>query len=190
MPGLRDQPTQILVSMAADGNKDARDLLVQRLVPKLEAWARGRLPAYARRLKDTQDVVAEVLTRSVTKLEGFEEHGGGFLGYVQKGILNQVRTEVRRARTDPTVNDVPELPALERSALEELIDRDDLHRYERALGSLGAKDQELIRARVELNMTYQEVALHAGKPSSDAARMAVKRALGKLAQAMSHAHEP
>ena len=39
-------------------------------------------------------------------------------------------------------------------------------------------------ARLELDMSFQEIALHSGRPSADAARMAVKRAVRSLAKEM------
>ena len=57
-------------------------------------------------------------------------------------------------------------------------------RYEAALASLSDDDREAIVARVELGGTYEEVAIALGKPSADAARMAVGRALLKLAEGM------
>ena len=65
--------------------------------------------------------------------------------------------------------------------------------YEAALQRLPAGERELIIARVEMGLTYAELADAAGKPSADAARMAVTRALLRLA-AVSYthlrAHEP
>jgi RNA polymerase sigma-70 factor (ECF subfamily) len=57
-------------------------------------------------------------------------------------------------------------------------------RYEAALASLSDDDREAIVARVELGGTYEEVAAALGKPTADAARMAVGRALLRLAEAM------
>ena len=46
-------------------------------------------------------------------------------------------------------------------------------------------DREAIIARVELQQSYDEIAIALGKPSADAARMAVVRALKNLLKAMS-----
>jgi RNA polymerase sigma-70 factor (ECF subfamily) len=70
------------------------------------------------------------------------------------------------------------------SPLELAIGREALDRYEVALSQLGASDREAIIARIELGLTYDEVAAALGRPSPDAARKAVERALFRLAQAM------
>jgi DNA-directed RNA polymerase specialized sigma24 family protein len=45
-------------------------------------------------------------------------------------------------------------------------------------------EQEAIIGRLELQYTYDELAIALGKPSPDAARMAVTRALKRLAEEM------
>jgi DNA-directed RNA polymerase specialized sigma24 family protein len=73
----------------------------------------------------------------------------------------------------------------EPSPLEAALGAETFRRYEGALAQLSEPDQEGVIARLELGCSYQEVALLLGKPSEDAARMAVARALEKLATLMS-----
>jgi len=56
--------------------------------------------------------------------------------------------------------------------------------YERAFACLEEQEREAIVARLELGLTYGEIAQSLGKPSPDAARMAVGRALVRLAREM------
>ncbi len=67
---------------------------------------------------------------------------------------------------------------------ESALDPEKLERYEAALQALKPEDREAIIARVELGMSYADIALERGKPSSDAARMAVSRAVSRLAEKM------
>ena len=46
--------------------------------------------------------------------------------------------------------------------------------------------REAVIARVEMGLGYAEIARHLDKPSADAARMAVSRALVRLAREMGH----
>ena len=55
---------------------------------------------------------------------------------------------------------------------------------EAALSRLSTEEQEAIIGRVEMEYTYDELAKNLGKPSGDAARMAVTRALVRLAEEM------
>jgi RNA polymerase sigma-70 factor (ECF subfamily) len=52
---------------------------------------------------------------------------------------------------------------------------------------LSASDQEAIIGRIELGYDYGELAAALGKPSPAAARMAVRRALLRLAENMRNA---
>ena len=71
-----------------------------------------------------------------------------------------------------------------RSPLDEAIGRAAVERYERALATLRREDREAIVARVELGYTNDEIAELLGKPSANAARMMVERAIVKLGKAM------
>ena len=57
-----------------------------------------------------------------------------------------------------------------------------LDSYEAALAELREEEREAIIARVELDQSYAEVAAVLGKPSPEAARVAVYRALLRLAK--------
>ncbi len=64
------------------------------------------------------------------------------------------------------------------------IGRQTLERYERALSRLKPAERETVIARVELGLSFKEIATELGKPSPDAVRMAVNRSLLRLAQEM------
>ena len=70
------------------------------------------------------------------------------------------------------------------SPLEAAIGQETVERYESALMTLTADEREAIVARLELGLTHAELADAMGKPSADAARMAVARAMLRLARAM------
>ena len=72
------------------------------------------------------------------------------------------------------------------SPLEQAIGREAVERYEAALARLRAEDREAIVARIEMEMSYREAAAALNKPTEDAARMAVSRALVRLAKEMDH----
>jgi DNA-directed RNA polymerase specialized sigma24 family protein len=56
-------------------------------------------------------------------------------------------------------------------------------RYRAALDRLGARDRELIVAHVELDYTHEQLGCMIGR-SRNAARMALHRAIGRLARQM------
>src|SRR4029450_12368745 len=80
-----------------------------RSPPRLERWASGRLPTYARSLLDTVDLVQETLMRVVDGLEGVEVRGpGGFQAYVRQAVLNRIRDQIRWVRRRPGPDEIPE----------------------------------------------------------------------------------
>lgn len=177
-----------LLRLSKSGDQRARDELLGRYLPRLRRWAAGRLPMRARSLLDTGDLVQETLLKVLQGLERIEERGpGGFQAYVRQAVLNRIRDEVRWADRRPGPEGVPEsLPDASPSPLENAIGADLLGRYERALGTMSADDRELLLLRIEMDFDYAEIATMTGRPSRDAARMGVQRALGRLAEAMGH----
>ncbi len=63
-----------------------------------------------------------------------------------------------------------------------------IERYEAARGKLDPEDQRAINLRCEWGMNYDEVAQALGKPSANAARVAIHRALVRLAKEMARGH--
>ena len=64
--------------------------------------------------------------------------------------------------------------------LEEAIARESYERYGAALRRLRPADRRLVIGRIEMQWSYAEVGARFSKPSPDAARMAVHRALRRL----------
>jgi RNA polymerase sigma factor (sigma-70 family) len=178
-----------LVERARDGDDEALGRLCARYLPRLQRWAHGRLPSWARGALETQDLAQDTLMLAVRRLKYFEpRHEGAFQAYLRQTLLNRVRDEVRRGRrrghADPL--DSAE-PTRDPSPLEEAIGQETLDRYETALQRLRPQDREAIIARIEMGLEYTEVASALAKPSVAAAHMAVSRALVKLAKEMTRA---
>ena len=186
-PPLEDRSaadtTTRLMSRAQAGDTDALNDLFSRHVPLLSRWARGRLPGWARDLADTHDLVQETVLQTFKHMQGFESRGKGALrAYLRQALLNRVRNEIRRVSRRPAIEELDErAPSRESSPLQTAIRREQHERYEAALGRLRDSERELIVARLELGLTYEEMAEALGKPSWNAARMAVARALIRLA---------
>ena len=136
---------------------------------------------------DTDDLVQETVVRAVKRLDRFESrHEGALQAYLRQAIVNRIRDEVRRAKRSPAPAVLDDNQSdTGASPLEAAIGEEALQRYEAALARLRPEEREAIIARVEMDGSYQDVAQALGKPSADAARMAVSRALVRLAQEMS-----
>lgn len=175
-----------LLERFKQGDDKAVSLLVERSLPPLKRWARGRLPQWARGIDDTQDLVQDAIVRALPRLKTFEaRHPGALQAYLRQAITNHIRDEIRRVNTRPAPVELDDAHADSGpSPLEAAIGREGLERYEAGLRALRPADREAIIARLELQQSYEEVAIALGKPSADAARMAVKRALKALIDAM------
>jgi RNA polymerase sigma factor (sigma-70 family) len=177
-----------LVRRAHNGDQAAVDELFARYLPRLQRWAHGRLPAWARGSLDTHDLVQDTFMQVLKRLDQFEpRHEGAFQGYLRQALFNRVRDEIRRAQRQGTPDELdPDSPATDPSPLEEAIGQETLARYEAALARLKDDDREAIILRVELGYPYSDIVVALGKPSVAAAHMAVSRALVRLAQEMAH----
>jgi RNA polymerase sigma-70 factor (ECF subfamily) len=180
--------TRELLARAKSGDARARDQLLARYLPQLQRWASGRLPLYARSLLDTADLVQETLIRTMEGLDRVEVRGpGGFQAYVRQAVLNRIKDEVRWAARRQGQGAVPEdLRDPAPSPLENAIGAEVLERFESAFARLDDEDRELLHLRIELDFNYEEIAAMTGRPSRDAVRMAVQRALARLAEGMGH----
>lgn len=175
-----------LLARARSGDTIALNDLCARYLPRLQKWAHGRLPPWARGALDTHDLVQDALAQVIQRLEFFEpRHDGAFQAFLRTSLLNRIRDEMRRAHRRPTDVLASDRPADGPSPIEEAIGSEALARYEAALQRLKPSDREAIIARIELGLPYPEVAQALGKPSVAAAHVAVSRALLKLAKEMS-----
>jgi RNA polymerase sigma-70 factor (ECF subfamily) len=131
-------------------------------------------------------LVQDTLLHAFRKLDGFENRGEGALqAYLRTALMNRIRDELRRADRRPAPAPIDlSAPDPGESPLEAAVGAEVLAHYERVLATLSESDRELVVARVELGMTYAEIAEATHKPSIDAARMAVGRALLKLAEGL------
>ena len=100
--------------------------------------------------------------------------------------MNRIHDEIRRAGRRPQLDEITTaVPAEQTSPLEHAIGQEALGRYERALAQLGEVEREAVIARIELGFSYEEIAALVGKPSAGAARVAISRAVDKMARLMS-----
>jgi RNA polymerase sigma-70 factor (ECF subfamily) len=183
--------TRELLRLAKQGDRRATDQLIGRYLPRLRRWASGRLPMRARSLLDTADLVQETLLRVLQGFDRIEVRGpGGFQAYVRQAVLNRIKDELRWAALRPGPGHVPEsLPDRSPSPLEHAIGAEVLERYERALARLAEEDRELLHLWIELGFDYEEIAAMTERPSRDAARMSIRRALARLGEAMGDVRE-
>ncbi len=177
-----------LLARAHAGDREALELLFARYRQPLERWASGRLPAWARSASDTQDVVQDTLLNTFRNLGQFEpRREGAFQAYLRQSVMNQIRDRLRRTAARPQTAPLDEQDHPHPSSpLDDVLARETFERYEAALTKLSEDQREAIIGRFELGCSYDELAKAMAKPSADAVRKMVARALVHLAEEMKH----
>jgi RNA polymerase sigma-70 factor (ECF subfamily) len=180
------ESTLQLLARARTGDQSALESLFARYAGPLRRWTHGRLPRWARDVSDTPDLVQDVLLETFKRLEHFEPQSEVALqAYLRQAVMNRVRDELRKHRRRPGtveldsrhVDDAP-------SPLEAAVGEETMARYDEALQRLQESERDAIVGRVELGLSYEELAELLGKPSPDAARKSAQRALVRLAEEM------
>jgi|CXWL01.1.fsa_nt_gi RNA polymerase sigma-70 factor (ECF subfamily) len=177
----RLESTARLLQLVRIGDVDARERLCALYLPILRRWAAGRMPHQHRDLVDTADLTQITLIRVLSQIDNFQpRHEGAFLCYLRQALLNAIRDEIRRSTRRGGLGKV-EIEEDWRPLVAESIGLEALVEYEQALGRLDLDDREAVLLRFEFGFSFQEIAEATERPSADAARMAVKRALAALA---------
>jgi RNA polymerase sigma-70 factor (ECF subfamily) len=159
--------------------------LLERQLPDLLTWAHGRLPRRARRRLETGDLVQEAALGALLHLEECDlEHPGRVQAYLRQSIRHRIIDEIRRAdRVELGSEDGPDDAADRRPSPESgAIVSEERRRFRAALRRLDEDERILVVGRVDLELSYEELALATGRPTPDAARFATKRAVVKLAR--------
>jgi len=189
---LSPEATIELLVLVRHGDKAALDRLLERCIPALRRWARGRLPQSARGMMDTVDLVQDTVLSAMRRLDAFEaRHQGALQAYLRQAVMNRIRDIMRQRQRRPDQVPLPETLADEQmSPLDRVIGAENVARYEAAVQRLAPADREAIVGRIELEYSYAELAVALNKPTPDAARVAVTRAMKRLAEEMQRARRP
>jgi RNA polymerase sigma-70 factor (ECF subfamily) len=185
------ESTLNVLERAKAGDSAAARTLIERALPSVRRWAHGRLPRYARRGDDTEDVVQDVFLRTFRRIERFQHRTvGGLQAYLRQAVVNRVRDLIRgsKRRGIQTALDA-DPPDWKPSPLEAAILGQQLDRFLEGLQKLRPADRQVVIWRIELGYTADEIATKLGK-SRAAAGMTISRALTRLAKAMDLETDP
>jgi RNA polymerase sigma factor (sigma-70 family) len=180
-----------LLERVKAGDESAVGDLIDRVLPHLRRWARGRLPARARGMIETQDVIQETIIRAVRHIGRLDlREEGALQAYLRGALAHRFIDLYRKAARDPIETGLSSQAEDQApSPLEELIGTRAVQRYEAALAALSPTDRQAIVLRIELGWEYDEIATAMRKNGAAQARMMVSRALDRLAQGMGHVRE-
>jgi RNA polymerase sigma-70 factor (ECF subfamily) len=174
-----------LLAQAHIGDRMALGRLVGRCLPALTRWAHRRLPRWARTASDTTDLIQDAVLQTLRRGRTLDLRSRQALAaYLREAVRNRIRDEHRRfarrgnhdAPSDLLVDNAP-------SPLDRALTRETDARYRAAPARLSSPDRELIVAHVELDYTHEQLGCMTGR-SRNAARMALERAVRRLAELM------
>jgi RNA polymerase sigma-70 factor, ECF subfamily len=195
--GNEPESISALIVLAQGGDQAALDRLFQRCYPMIRRLAHGRLPARIRAEMDTPDLVQITFLRAWRGLEKFQSRWeDGWLVYLRRILFNYLRDEGRRARRLPDRETLPSddgpgaIESGARTPPEETALRDKIAAYRGALEQLSERERCAVVLRLEQGERYEAIAGRLGLPSSDAARMLVKRSVGKIADMLDPPGKP
>jgi len=174
--------SRTLLHRARAGDAGAIGRLLARSLPDLQRWAHRRLPQWARSAADTSDLIQDAVLGTLSRLDAFQPQGRRALAnYLRAAVRNRIADEHRRtARRVRGADTIESLPSNAASPLQLAMQDETERRYRTALAQLNARDQQLIVAHFELEYSHAQLGCMIGR-SPNAARMALARALGRLA---------
>ena len=110
---------------------------------------------------------------------------GGLQAYLRESVRNRIRDEIRVVSRRGVPEELPEgLVDESYSPLEQAILQERSERYLEGLRTLRPEERLAIIFRLEHRQSFAEIAERLGKPTPDAARMAVSRAMRRLGAAI------
>ena len=146
-PELSDLSTGVLLDRAKQGDGKARDALCHRYLPRLQRWARGRLPSDARGVLETDELVEKTRIETFKRDEAFDpEQSRAFLGYVRGSVDRRIVDEIRKVGRRPAAEETAYRVADPGpSPLAGPLDSEKSVLYEKAFARLELTDQAAIR---------------------------------------------
>ena len=177
--------TEALVIRAKVGDRSAENEIVRRNLPRLRRFAHGRLPSRVRHGCDTEDIVQDSLLHTLQRISSFDTtRPGGLQAYLRVAIQNRVRDECRRRLPIGSSEELADVIDKAPSPFDKASEKEIAERQQAALEQLRPADRALLMARIEMGYDYKQLARLFGKPTPDAARVAVHRALRRLVAAV------
>jgi RNA polymerase sigma-70 factor (ECF subfamily) len=172
---LRENPgqnTEFLVSKAKAGSQLAWERLYQQYRRMLIAHVRVRIPGFARRRFDAEDVLQIAFTKAWERIASFEYRSvGSFRGWLTQIVVHAFENELRRPRAERTgTGAAPPLDDLSDPDAEPDLDRRLMDMLEAMRGLDEADRDILIQHHVE-GMSFEAIAFNLGCPRQAAQKL-------------------
>lgn len=163
-----------LVRQAKAGDSAAFGLLFDTYYDKIFRFVYYKV--FSKEL--AEDITSDVFYKALTRLPSFDADKGLFASWLYRIARNAVIDHYRTNHTTETIDDAFDIGIDERTP--EVLDAiADLNKVSEYLGTLNAKQREIITLRVWEEMSYREIAEIVGG-SEDSVKMAFSRGIREL----------
>ena len=181
---LRKNPaghTQFLVAKAREGSDTAWSEIYRRYRVMLEVKVRSKIPGFARRRFDAEDVLQSAFSKAWDRIDSFEWDGeGSFRGWLYRLVINEFKNQLRSAeRSHVRVDGVHDGGELEQVADREEGLEDSRIELLEQMGKLDEEDHEVISMRSFEGLTWDEIG-EVLDCSRDQAQARYQRAIARL----------
>jgi len=175
------------IASASGGDRASLEILLERFLPDLRAFARLHMGPLAQQ-EASGDIVQSVCRQVLQDLDSVEYRGeAAFRRWLLVACTNRMRDhrkywlrERRDARREtPITESVSDHIAQIQTPSGEFIKREELERLQAALDRMSDEHRQIVTCSRLLGMTHAEIAAQIGK-SEGATRMLLHRALARL----------
>ncbi len=159
---------------------------IASLKRRLVRSVHGNVPESIRPRCDTEDLVQDAVVGLLeTRTALLPENAGAIYSFLRVSIRNRIVDELRKAVTEIKYLALrANAPSRSATPVEKALVREQRAAFREALLLLEERDRLLVAGRIELGFSYAELAEALDYPSSDAARMAAKRAVLRIGSLM------
>lgn len=168
-------PDADLITRVKAGELEAFGQLYNRYLTSIYRYVRTRVSTD----RDAEDLTEAVFLKAFESLGKYKERGAPFSAFLYRVAHNIVVDYYRTKRSVEDLENADAIVGSEPNAEKSMIDQEQVNEIMLVLGGLNERYQEIIRLRVLMDMSTEEVATWMDmKPA--AARVLLHRALKKL----------
>ncbi len=164
----------VYVARCQSGDTEAFAVLYDRYLDKIYRFVFYKI--FAKEV--TEDIVGDIFHKALQKINSYDADKGVFSAWLYRIARNSVIDYYRQQKSDIPLEDVFDIGFDERTpeSLDAISALDKVQEY---LGSLNAKQREIIVLRVWEELSYKEIAAIVGG-SEDSVKMNFSRSIREL----------
>ena len=164
----------------------ALEQMLASCLPPLRRWVSARLPDAVRGAIDAEDIVQDAVLKTLGRLPRVQfADAEALAAYMRQALRNRLCDLYRESHRRPALEPLDEsMCRREESPLDRLLREETVLKVRGALRRLPPATSRAVVLRIVAGRSFANVARAVDRPSPDAARVAVRRALDQLGKTM------